>query len=62
MQRLNSLEASARANLNFIEQLTIFHRQQKHSKFGIPIVCGKPLDLWRLRKEVTAEGGFDVVS
>jgi len=58
MQQLNSMEATARANLNFIEQLTIFHRQQKHSKVTIPIVMKKPLDLWRLRREVIALGGF----
>ena len=62
MQQLNSMEATARANLNFIEQLTIFDRQQKHQKVTIPIVMKKPLDLWRLRKEVTALGGFDFVS
>lgn len=62
MQQLNSMEATARANLNFMEQLTIFHRQQKHSTFTIPIVMKKPLDLWRLRKEVTAAGGYSYVS
>lgn len=62
MQQLNSLEASARAQLNFIEQLTIFHRQQEHSRFQIPKLGGKPVDLWQLRKEVNISGGFDIVS
>jgi len=55
------MEASARANLNFLEQLYLFHKQQKRVKISIPIIGGKPVDLWRLRKEVTALGGVETV-
>lgn len=62
LQRLNSMEASARANLNFLEQLYIFHRQQKNSNVSIPVIGTKPVDLWRLRKEVNVLGGYEAVS
>lgn len=62
LQRLNSLEASARANINFLEQLYIFHRQQKSSNVSVPVIGSKPVDLWRLRKEVDISGGYETVS
>ena len=55
------MEASARANLNFLEQLYIFHRQHKNSNVSIPVIGSKPVDLWRLRKEINILGGFDMV-
>ncbi|KAI9635430.1 PLU-1-like protein-domain-containing protein [Dioszegia hungarica] len=61
LQRLNSLEATSRAKLNFLEQLTMFHLQQGDSKVTIPLIDRKPLDLWRLRKEVTKMGGYEDV-
>lgn len=56
------MEASARASLNFLEQLYIFHRQQGSKDIDIPTIGNKPLDLWKLRKEVTALGGYAKVS
>lgn len=58
LQLLNSMEASARASLNFLEQLYIFHRQQGIKEIIVPTVQGKPIDLWRLRKEVSGAGGY----
>lgn len=58
LQRLNSMEASARASLNFLEQLYIFHRQQGSSGISVPTIGDKPLDLWKLKREVTALGGY----
>jgi [histone H3]-trimethyl-L-lysine4 demethylase len=60
VQRLNSMEASARANINFLEQLYIFHRQQEHGgvRITIPTVNHRPVDLWRLKKEVNQLGGY----
>ena len=62
LQRLNSMEASARANINFLEQLYLFHRQHQSSKVSIPVIGSKPVNLWLLRKEVNALGGVEVVS
>jgi hypothetical protein len=61
VQRLNSMEASARANINFLEQLYIFHRQQEHGgiRITIPTVNHRPVDLWRLKKEVNQLGGYN---
>ena len=56
------MEASARANLNFLEQLYIFHRQHKNCKVTIPVIADKPINLWQLRKEVGTLGGYDAVS
>lgn len=61
LQRLNSLEAASRAKVNFLEQLTMFHLQQGDRKVTIPLIDRKPLDLWRLRKEVTKMGGYEDV-
>ncbi|GAA6012387.1 hypothetical protein JCM11491_004316 [Sporobolomyces phaffii] len=58
VQQLNSMEASARASLNFLEQLYLFHRQHGSSGMVIPSIVGKPVDLWRLKREVGAIGGY----
>lgn len=62
------MEASARANLNFLEQLYLFHKQQgtsgfvtSSSKIQVPNINHRPVDLWRVRKEVNALGGYDTV-
>lgn len=56
-QTINSLEAASRAKVNFLEQLTMFHNQQGDASVSIPLIDRKPLDLWRLRKEVHKAGG-----
>lgn len=57
------MEASARASLNFLEQLYLFHRQQGNSTaLTIPTINGKPLDLWKLKHEVANLGGYKTVS
>lgn len=62
LQRLNNIEASSRAKLNFLEQLYQFHKQQGNSRVVVPTINHKPLDLWLLRKEVRKLGGYDAVS
>lgn len=57
LQRLNSLEAASRAKVNFLEQLSMFHKQQGNADATIPIIERKTVDLWRLRKEVNKVGG-----
>ncbi|GAA5978531.1 hypothetical protein JCM10908_004391 [Rhodotorula pacifica] len=62
LQQLNSLEASARASLNFLEQLYLFHRQQGSSGITIPSIGGKPVDMWKLKREVGTLGGYQTVT
>lgn len=59
--RLNSVEASSRAKINFYEALYRFHRQQGNPNVKVPTVNHKALDLWLLRKEVDKLGGFETV-
>ncbi|TFY58942.1 hypothetical protein EVG20_g7972, partial [Dentipellis fragilis] len=62
LQRLNSIEASSRAKVNYLEQLYRFHQQQGSSRVSVPTINGKPLDLWLLRKEVQKLGGYEAVT
>ncbi|THH02163.1 hypothetical protein EW026_g654 [Hermanssonia centrifuga] len=62
LQRLNSIEASSRAKVNFLEQLYRFHKQQGNPRVSVPTINHKPLDLWLLRKEVHKLGGYDAVT
>jgi len=62
VQRLNSIEASSRAKLNFLEALYRYHKQQGNPKITVPTINNKPLDLWLLRKEVHRLGGYHTVS
>ncbi|KAJ8087034.1 hypothetical protein PM082_005859 [Marasmius tenuissimus] len=62
VQRLNSIEASSRAKLNFLEQLYRYHKQQGNPRVVVPTINHKPLDLWLLRKEVQKQGGFEAVN
>lgn len=62
LQRLNAIEASSRAKLNFLEQLYRFHKQQGNPRVAVPTINHKPLDLWLLRKEVHRLGGYEAVS
>lgn len=55
------MEASARASLNFLEQLYLFHRQQGSRDISIPTLCNKPVDMWKLKREVTKHGGYNEV-
>jgi histone demethylase JARID1 len=62
LQRLNSIEASSRAQVNFLEQLYRFHKQQGNPRVSVPTINHKALDLWLLRKEVHKLGGYEEVS
>ncbi|KIL70324.1 hypothetical protein M378DRAFT_20771 [Amanita muscaria Koide BX008] len=62
VQQLNSIEASSRAKVNFLEQLYRFHKQQGNPRVAIPSINHKPVDLWLLRKEVQKMGGYDAVT
>lgn len=56
------MEASARANINFSEQLFMYHKQYHNAEITIPNVGGRPMDLLKLRRVVASHGGYAVVS
>ncbi|KAI0032364.1 PLU-1-like protein-domain-containing protein [Vararia minispora EC-137] len=62
VQRLNSIEASSRAKVNFLEQLYRYHQQAGNTRMTVPSINNKAMDLWLLRKEVEAMGGFEAVN
>jgi histone demethylase JARID1 len=50
-----------RANLNYLDQLSKFHKQHGNSLTRFPSVDKRPLDLYKLKKAVETRGGFDRV-
>ncbi|KAL1297760.1 hypothetical protein AAFC00_006297 [Neodothiora populina] len=60
-QELNSVEGGTRANLNYLDQLSKFHRQHGNNLNRFPSVDKRPLDLYKLKKAVEARGGFERV-
>lgn len=62
LQQLDKMEGSARANLNFLEQLIMYHKQYNSVDIVVPIIGGKTVDLLRLRREVNSFGGYAEVS
>ncbi|KAJ1914399.1 hypothetical protein H4219_004817 [Mycoemilia scoparia] len=61
-QQLNSLEGKARTNMNYLDQLYKFHAKQGQPLIKIPQLDHRPIDLYDLRKEVAARGGFNKVT
>ena len=55
------MEGSTRANMNYLQQLYRFHRQLGTPVRHVPQLNKRPVDLYRLRKEVNERGGFDEV-
>ncbi|PGH27155.1 hypothetical protein AJ80_01111 [Polytolypa hystricis UAMH7299] len=60
-QELNSVEGGTRANLNYLDQLTKFHKQHGMNLSRFPSVDKRPLDLYKLKKAVDVRGGFEQV-
>lgn len=56
------MEGSSRAVLNYLDQLQTFHYQQGTPFTRVPMLDHKPLDLFRLKKEVLRRGGHQKVS
>lgn len=50
-----------RANMNYLDGLAKFHKQQGTNFARLPYVDKKPLDLYRLKKAVESRGGFEKV-
>ncbi|ODV91226.1 hypothetical protein CANCADRAFT_31936 [Tortispora caseinolytica NRRL Y-17796] len=60
-QELDTLEASSRDNLNFLDQLHKFHAQNGTSIRRHPRYNGKDIDLYTLKKCVDSFGGYEAV-
>ncbi|KAI7828357.1 JmjC domain, hydroxylase-domain-containing protein [Kickxella alabastrina] len=62
IQQLNSLEGKTRTNLNYQSQLYKFHAQQGQPTIKVPQLDHRPIDLYDLRNEVAARGGYQKVN
>ena len=62
VQKLNSMEGETRANVNYLEQLYKFHRLHGHPINKVPQLDKRPIDLFRLKKEVARRGGYQKAS
>lgn len=60
-QTSSDLEPGTRANLNYLDQLSKFHKQHGTNLNRFPSVDKRPLDLYKLKKAVEVRGGFDQV-
>ena len=54
-------DSGTRANLNYLDQLSKFHKQHGTNLNRFPSVDKRPLDLYKLKKAVEVRGGFDQV-
>jgi hypothetical protein len=61
IQRLNTIEGETRSSVHFIEKLQKFYQHIGAPLTKIPTLNGKPIDLFRLRKEVMKRGGHEQV-
>lgn len=56
------MEGETRANVNYLEQLYKFHRLHGHPVNKVPQLDKRPIDLFKLKKEVAQRGGYQNVS
>jgi hypothetical protein len=61
IQRLNTIEGKTRSSVHFIEKLQKFHQHIGSPLTRLPTLNGRPVDLYRLRKEVMNRGGHEQV-
>ena len=61
LQQLNSVEGGSRTNLQYVDQLAKFHKQNGMNLNRFPSVDKRPLDLYKLKKAVECRGGFEKV-
>ncbi|KAI8880179.1 hypothetical protein K501DRAFT_225308 [Backusella circina FSU 941] len=63
IQKLNSMEGETRTNVNYLEQLTKYHLLNGNkSGVKIPQLDKRPIDLYKLKKQVDDRGGFQLVT
>jgi histone demethylase JARID1 len=56
------MEGETRTNVNYLEQLTKYHLQTGKSIGKIPQLDKRPIDLYKLKNEVTMRGGVQQVT
>ncbi|KAJ5104644.1 Zinc finger PHD-type [Penicillium alfredii] len=56
-----NLNPGNRANMNYVDQLAMFHKQHGTNYSRLPSVDKRPLDLYKLKKAVETRGGFEQV-
>ncbi|KAI9012311.1 JmjC domain, hydroxylase-domain-containing protein [Hyaloraphidium curvatum] len=62
LQRLNQMNGRTRSTVNYMESLMTFHEQQGQVFTDLPSINQRPIDLFKLKKEVAGMGGFDAVT
>ncbi|TPX44179.1 hypothetical protein SeLEV6574_g04654 [Synchytrium endobioticum] len=62
IQKLNFMEGKSRTTLNYLDQLQQFHQQNGVPMTRLPTLDRKPIDLFKLKKEVARRGGHEVVT
>ncbi|KAI7869770.1 PLU-1-like protein-domain-containing protein [Spinellus fusiger] len=62
LQKLNSMEGETRANVNYLEQLSNYHISAGTPIHKIPQLDKRPIDLFKLKKQVAREGGYHTVT
>ncbi|KAF2841241.1 PLU-1-domain-containing protein [Patellaria atrata CBS 101060] len=60
-QELNSVEGATRTSLNYLDQLSKYHKQNGINLVRFPSVDKRPLDLYKLKRAVEMRGGFEKV-
>lgn len=60
-QTSSDLVPGTRANLNYLDQLSKYHKQHGTNLNRFPSVDKRPLDLYKLKKAVEIRGGFEQV-
>ncbi|KAI8387444.1 hypothetical protein BD560DRAFT_382515 [Blakeslea trispora] len=62
LQKLNSMEGETRTNVNYLEQLTKYHILTGRPVGKIPQLDKRPIDLYKLKNEVSLRGGVQEVT
>ena len=55
------MEGKSRTTLNYLDQLQQFHLQNGNPLTRLPTLDRKPIDLFKLKKEVARRGGHEAV-
>ncbi|TPX31535.1 hypothetical protein SmJEL517_g05157 [Synchytrium microbalum] len=62
LQKLNFVEGGSRTTLNYLDQLQQYHQQNGTPLTKLPTLDRKPIDLFKLKKEVARRGGHEGVT
>ncbi|EPB82106.1 hypothetical protein HMPREF1544_11142 [Mucor circinelloides 1006PhL] len=62
VQKLNEIEGNTRTSVNYLEQIKRYYRLTGKFNTKVPQLEETSIDLYRLKKEVAARGGFQSVT